>query len=102
MATVTPRGFFKTVASSATPEVLGEETTHMLRPVFIGRKTAATVNTGTVTIQVKNLSGDFIDLLTLTSDEERTWPVDGFYKASDFKIKVETNGDGVGVAFGTI
>jgi hypothetical protein len=88
----------KTVAASGTPEELATSSIHLVAPIlFIGQKGYDVANTGTVHIQVKDPDGTFRDAIKLTAGAEREWPVSGFVFANEFKIRVETNGDGVRV-----
>lgn len=93
-----PRLLVKTVAASATPEALGSSLTRMNGMTFFGQKAAGTDNTGNVTIQM-----DGQDAMILTPGAAHTWPMPtwegAYYLASDFTIKVATNGDGVVVVY---
>jgi len=97
---IIPTVFTKTVAASATPEALGDDDTIFASVLFIAQKSYGTDNTGNVHLQVKNAAGTFTDALPLTPGQIQPFAMDpGFeyrqLKASDFKLRVETNGDGV-------
>lgn len=94
-----PKHFFKTVASSATPEVLGVSTVEMQSLQFRGEKSFGVNNTGNVTVQVKDLAGNFVDALLILPGDIVNYPAPpgGYYTAADFFIKVATNADGVHV-----
>lgn len=93
----------KTVADSATPEALGAETQRFNRIVFYGGKgTAETRNTGTVYVQLRSLhsgggDGDFTSSFPVPSGGYSVAlnRNNGLYSADQFKIKVESDGDGV-------
>ena len=88
-----PRVLIKTVAASGTPEALGASQ-RMQGLTFFAYKAAATVNTGAITIQI-----DGVDAWVMEAGSVYNWPSPpyeaGYYLASDFTIKVATNGDGV-------
>lgn len=92
-----PRLLVKTVAASGTPEALGT-TQRMAGITFFANKAVGTANTGNVTIMV-----DGADAWIMQPDTVYTWPSPpyeaGYYLASDFTIKVATNGDGVVVVY---
>jgi hypothetical protein len=99
-----PRHFYKTVASNATPEVLGENIVLMTSIIFEGIKALSTNNTGNVTIQTrKNIAGvwTFTDVLVLAPGDIVEWKMqdDESIRASDFYVKVATNNDGVRVQY---
>jgi hypothetical protein len=92
-----PRLIVKTIADSGTPEALGTNQ-RMQGLTFFANKAVGTPNVGTVTIQV-----DGVDAWIMESGSVYTWPSPpyeaGYYFASDFTIKVATNGDGVVVVY---
>jgi len=102
-----PRVLSKTVAASGTPEALGASTVRMSGMEFIAEKAVGTANTGSVTIQVIDTStGVLTDAKVLAASDVWSWPMPtweaGYYRASDFTIKVATNGDGVRVIYSDI
>lgn len=99
MAILTPRGLIKTVALASEPELLGADTIRMHRPLFIGKKDAATLNAGKITLQFQSEAGTFEDALEIEPGDERCFPISGSYRASDFKIKVANDGDGCLVVY---
>ena len=93
-----PRVIVKTVAASGTPEALGTSQ-RLAGLTFFGAKAVGTNNTGNVTLQVEDSSGTLSDAWVMMPGDVFTWPAPpyeaGYYLASDFTIKVATNGDGV-------
>lgn len=96
----------KTVAASATPEVLGTAFQRFKGIVFYGGKgTAATANTSTAYIQLRALStdgtsGDWVDAMPVPSAGysagiNQDTSGSGVYNASQIRVRVGTNGDGV-------
>lgn len=88
----------KTVADSGTPELLGAETLHFLDAIFIGKKSESENNTGAVTIQIQEEGGTWRDAITIAAGEEYPW-FEGNFPASEFRLKVANNGDGVLVIY---
>ena len=96
----------KTVAATATPEVLGTAFQRFMGVVFFGGKgTAETNNTSTAFIQLRSLgadgsAGDWLSAMPVTAGgysagiNHNTAGVK-VMSADQFKIKVGTNGDGV-------
>jgi hypothetical protein len=97
----------KTVAAAATPEVLGTVFQRFKGIVFYGGKgTAATANTSTAYIQLRALSadgtaGDWVDAMPVPSAGYSAGinvsdALHGsVYNASQIRVRVGTNGDGV-------
>ena len=104
-----PKRIIKTVAASGTPEVLdADDTIRMYGVNFVAQKAFGDNNTGNVTIQVNNGTlavPAYVDALVIEPGQERAWPgiafLEGFFRPSDFRIKVATNGDGVIALFGS-
>lgn len=92
-----PRLIVKTVADSATPEAIGTSQ-RMAGLTFFAQKAVGTANTGNITIML-----DGVDAWIMEPSSVFTWPAPpyeaGYYFASDFTIKVATNGDGVVVVY---
>ena len=93
-----PRLLTKIVAASGTPEALGANTVRMAGLTFYAQNALSTPNAGNVTIQL-----DGVDAIVLEPDDVWTWTAPtyeaGYYLASDWTIKVATNGDGVRVLY---
>ena len=99
-----PLHFIKTVADSGTPEALGASSVRLSSIQFIAEKAFGVANAGNITTQIPGTDGEFTDSKVITPGLTYTWLIpssdnsgSAFYKASDFKIKVATNGDGVRV-----
>lgn len=104
-----PRHLLKVVALAITPELLGtDDTIRMYGVQFVAQNAFGVDNTGNVTIQVNNGSiavPSYADAIVLNPGQSATWPgsafLEGYFRQSDFKIKVATNGDGVRVLYST-
>ena len=97
----------KTVAATGTPEVLGTAFQRFKGIVFYGGKgTAGTANTSTAYIQLRALSadgtpGDWVDAMPVPSAGYSAGItvsdaiVSSVYNASQIRVRIGTNGDGV-------
>ena len=96
----------KTVSDSGTPEVLGDRMQKFKGVVFLGCKGDAEVaNAGTVYVQIAELlsngtTGDWVSAMKITTGNysaaiNSNTLGSGNYNASQFRIKVANNGDGV-------
>lgn len=91
-----PRSFHKTVASSATPEPLGASTLRLEGFTLIAERSASVANTGNVTIQIDGSDAKVLAPGDLWDMPLPSWQA-GYFRASDFTVKVAVSGDGVGV-----
>ena len=92
-----PVQLIKTVAAAVTPEFLDPDGTMQLYGLtFYGDRGLDTPNTGDVWIQVGG-----VDALLVEPERERSWPMPPYEAAyfipTDFKIRVENDGDGIRV-----
>lgn len=96
-----PRQLFKTVAAAATPEALGADKVLLKSLLFTAIPSLGGTNVGNVYIQTRNSAGVFVDAYELVPGAVIPWAMaDGeSIRASDFKIRVATDGDGVQVMF---
>ena len=96
----------KTVAATATPEDLGVSLQRFKSVIFFGGKgTAETNNTSTAFIQLRQMSadgtsGDWLSAMPVAAGGwsaglNRSTLADGVYDASQIRIKVGTNADGI-------
>jgi len=96
----------KTVAATATPEDLGVGMQRFKSVIFFGGKgTAETNNASIAYVQLRQMNadgtqGDWLSAIPVSAGGwsagfNRSTLADGVYDASQFKIKVGTNGDGV-------
>jgi hypothetical protein len=94
------RVYIKTVAASATPEVLGDDSLQFHSITFSAQKAVGTDNTGNVTIQLMPaITGDWADAKILVPGTEWGYSVNpdcnDLFNAAQIRIKAATNGDGV-------
>ena len=91
------RYLLKTVAASGTPEALGTSAIKFSDIKFVGENAFGVPNTGNVFLQVQDAAGTWTDTRTIAPGDTVSYvsPNRTCYRASEFRIRVATNGDGV-------